>query len=88
MNPSTPLDRRRFLQAGTRYVLLTALGGLAVVAEAKRRRLSNDPNCIRLWTCADCVEFGSCSKPKAQDFRQSNVLDRDERTNPQPNDKR
>ena len=88
MNPATPLDRRQFLQAGTRYVLLTALGGLAVAGEAKRRRLRNDPNCVRTWTCADCVEFGSCSKPRAQDFRQSKVLDGDERTNHQPNDKR
>jgi len=69
MNPSTSLDRRQFLKSGMRYALLTGLGGLAVVGEAKRRRLENEPNCVRVWTCADCVEFGVCAKIKAQDFR-------------------
>ncbi len=65
------LDRREFLRSGTRYVLLAGLGGLVVAGESKRRRLANDPNCIRLQTCADCVEFGGCTKPKAEDFRQT-----------------
>lgn len=71
MNLPLPLDRRQFLKSGTRYALLTAMGGLAVAGEAKRRRLENDPNCVHVWTCADCVEFGDCAKPKAQDFRQA-----------------
>jgi hypothetical protein len=73
MKPSDSLDRRQFLQAGTRYALLSALGGLAVAGELKRRRLADDPNCVRLWTCTDCVEFGSCAKPKAQDFQQAQL---------------
>jgi hypothetical protein len=71
MKPSDSLDRRQFLQAGTRYALLSALGSLAVAGELKRRRLADDPNCVRVWTCADCVEFGACAKPKAQDFRRT-----------------
>jgi len=71
MNPSASLDRRQFLKSGARYALLAGLGGLAVTGEAKRRRLENDPNCVHLWTCADCAEFGDCAKPKAQDFRQA-----------------
>ena len=71
MNPTTSLDRRQFLRSGTRYALVAGLGGLLVAGEAKCRRLANDPNCIRLWTCADCVEFGGCTKPKAEDFRQA-----------------
>jgi hypothetical protein len=70
MNPLEQLDRRRFLKSGTRYALLTGLGGLVVVAETKRRRLADDPNCIRLWTCADGAEFGGCTKTKADNFRQ------------------
>jgi hypothetical protein len=71
MNPLEQLDRRRFLTAGTRYALLAGMAGLAVVAEIKRGRLAHDPNCIRLWTCADCAEFGGCPKTKAADFRQA-----------------
>lgn len=51
--------------------MLASLGGLAVAGELKRRRLANDPNCIRLWTCADCAEFDGCAKPKAATFQQS-----------------
>jgi hypothetical protein len=71
MKPRDPLDRRQFLRSGTRYALLAGLGGLIVTGEAKRRRLGDDPNCIRVWTCADCVEFGGCTKSKAEDFRQA-----------------
>lgn len=69
------LDRRQFLKAGTRYALLGGLGGLVVAGETKRRRLANDPNCIRLLTCADCMEFGGCAKPKAEDFRQVKTVE-------------
>ena len=71
MSPSTFLDRRQFLKSGARYTLLAGLGGLAVAGEAKRRRLRNAPNCVHLWTCVDCAEFGDCAKPKAQGFRQA-----------------
>jgi hypothetical protein len=69
MHRYTTLDRRQFLKSGTRCALLAVLGGLAVASETKRRRLENDPDCVRTWTCTDCVEFGHCAKPKAQDFR-------------------
>jgi hypothetical protein len=60
---------RQFLKSGGRYALLTSLAGLGVASEIKRRKLADDPNCTRIWTCADCVEFGVCSKPKAESFR-------------------
>ena len=62
--------RRDFIAAGTRYA---ALGGFAAYLGAqaiKRRHLVNDPECIRLHTCRDCVEFAAgCKLPKAADFR-------------------
>jgi len=65
-NPS----RRRFFSTGARCVVA---GGLAVFTAAqviKGRRLAGDPNCIRLHTCSDCVEFsGGCTKDKAEQFR-------------------
>jgi len=73
MNLFEKVNRRRFLVSGTRHALLAGLGGLMVVADAKRRRLANDPNCIRLWTCADCVEFGGCAKTKAERFRRGQI---------------
>ena len=64
-------DRRQFLKSGIRYALLAGLGTLTVAGEAKRRRLENDPHCVHLWTCADCAEFGSCRKPKAEESRRA-----------------
>ncbi len=64
------IDRRGFFQAGVRVV---ALGGMAVYATwqaFKANRLKNDPNCIRLYTCDECVELTSgCKLPKAVNFR-------------------
>ena len=67
----TKTTRRDLLTGGVR---LLALGGMAAYATAqtlKARRLENDPNCIRLYTCDDCVEFASgCKLPKAYQFRE------------------
>ena len=64
------VDRRGFFQAGVRVV---ALGGMAAYATwqvFKANRLKNDPNCIRLTTCNQCVEFATgCQLPKAENFR-------------------
>lgn len=60
-----PFRRRDFFMAAARSAVLAVMAGFAVWQEAKRRRLENDPNCIRLSVCADCVEFGRCTKPKA-----------------------
>ncbi len=65
--------RREFLTTGAR---LLGVGGMAafVAAQAQKSRLlADDPNCIRLYTCSDCVELPhGCQLPKAQDFRASN----------------
>ena len=71
MSAFTSLNRRQFLKSGPRYALLAGLGGLTLAGEANRRRLEHDPRCVHLWTCADCVEYGDCAKPKARDFRQA-----------------
>jgi len=65
----TTLNRRTFLGSGARYGLLAGMGGLLVATEWKRRRLAGDPNCIRLVTCAECLEFGTCRRPKAGRYR-------------------
>ncbi len=72
-DPTTPPEsRRRFLTAGVRYLALGGLGAFTVAETVKSRRLANDPNCIKLHVCADCIEFSSgCAKPKATDARNS-----------------
>ena len=69
-NPTT--GRREFIASGARWV---AIGGMATLAAAqayKAQRLAGDPNCIRLNTCADCIEFSSgCQLLKAQAFREA-----------------
>ena len=73
---ATPTGRRDFFAIGMRTVIIGGIGGYALSQEAKRRRLANDPNCIRLNTCQDCVELPSgCQKDKAQNFRVENHLD-------------
>jgi len=69
----TKKGRRDFLATGAR---LFAVGGMAAFAAAqaqKGQRLANDPNCIKLFTCSDCLELpNGCQLPKAQDFRATN----------------
>jgi hypothetical protein len=75
MNPhseseSQATSRRRFFSSGARYVAAGGLAAFTVVQALKGKRLAGDPNCIRLHTCADCVEFsGGCTLDKAEKFR-------------------
>ena len=69
--PNRPTNRRRFFITAARSAALLALAALAAGQETKRRRLANDPSCIKLSVCSDCVEFGRCTKPKARAARQS-----------------
>jgi hypothetical protein len=70
---ATPTKRRQFFAIGMRTVIIGGIGSYALSQEAKRRRLANDPNCIRLDTCQDCVELpAGCSKDKAENFRAQN----------------
>ena len=66
--------RRDFLATGAR---LFAVGGMAAFAAAQAKksdRLANDPNCIKLFTCSDCIELpNGCQLPKAQNFRADNA---------------
>lgn len=72
-NESSKQGRRTFLATGAR---LFGIGGMAAFAAAqaqKGQRLANDPNCIKLFTCSDCLELpNGCQLPKAQDFRAAN----------------
>lgn len=69
VKPTTPA-RRQFFAIGMRTLIIGGIGSFALTQEAKRRRLANDPNCIRLDTCTDCVELPSgCRKDKAETYR-------------------
>ena len=80
MNPSHPTpppddagpeSRRTFLSGMVRVAGLGSLAALVAGQELKRRRLVDDPECIRPNVCADCVEFGGCDLPKAVAARRS-----------------
>jgi hypothetical protein len=60
------MNRRGFFVTAARSGALLALATFAAWQESKRRRLANDPNCIKVSVCSDCLEFGRCTKPKAQ----------------------
>lgn len=66
-----PSTRREFLTAAGRSVALVVLAVFAGWQEVKRRRLVNDPRCVKLKVCSDCLEFGRCAKPKAEEARRS-----------------
>ena len=63
------MSRRHFFVSAARSGVLLALATFAAWQESKRRRLANDPNCIKLSVCYECMEFDRCSKPKAQSAR-------------------
>jgi hypothetical protein len=69
--PEALLSRRGFFMTAARSGFLLALAAFAGGQEIKRRRLVNDPNCIRLSTCAECAEFNRCVKPKAREARRA-----------------
>lgn len=63
-------NRRQFFQAGARVAALSGMAAYAAWQTFKARGLKNDPNCIRLYTCNQCVEFATgCQLPKAENFR-------------------
>ena len=72
MNSLSPCSRNRrgFFITAARSAALLTLTIFAAWQETKRRRLANDPNCLKLSVCSDCIEFGRCTKPKAQTARQ------------------
>jgi len=76
MNPPAhrSLNRRGFFVSAARSGMLLALATFAAWQETKRRRLLNDPNCLKLSVCSECVEFGRCTKPKAQAARLTRLL--------------
>jgi hypothetical protein len=71
MNPAANSTRREFIRTSGRCLGLGGLAALVAAGELKRRRLDGRADCIKLSTCADCVELGGCPKPKADNFRRS-----------------
>lgn len=72
--PNCSVTRRGFFITAARSGVLLVLAAFATGQEIKRRRLVNDPNCVKLSVCSDCMEFGRCTKPKAQATRKSRLL--------------
>jgi hypothetical protein len=71
MSQKNTENRREFLATSAR---LLAFGGLAAYGAnqvLRGRRLENDPTCIKLDTCQACVEFGGCTKDKAEHYREN-----------------
>ena len=66
---SRSINRRGLFIAVARPAALLTLAAFAAWQEIKRRRLANDPNCLKFSVCSDCIEFGRCTKPKAQTAR-------------------
>lgn len=74
-NPETP--RRDFIATSARVVALGGMATLAITQARKGKLLANDPNCIRLETCSDCIELDSgCKLDKAQAFRAAHADDK------------
>lgn len=67
-------SRRDFLAASGRSVVLLALAVFAGWQEMKRRRLADDPECLKVSVCSDCLEFGRCARPKARETRRIDSL--------------
>lgn len=65
-------NRREWFLTLARSTALFTLAAFAMWEEVKRRRLANDPNCVKLSTCSNCVEFRRCTKPKAELARSAN----------------
>ena len=65
------IPRRQWISKAARSVIMTTMAAFGIGQIYKARRLANDPNCVRLYTCNDCVEYGGCELDKAVAFRQS-----------------
>lgn len=58
------MNRSTFLQTAARSLTLVVLAGFALLQNSKRRRLAQDPACIKLITCFDCSQLNQCPKLK------------------------
>lgn len=65
------LPRRQWIAKAARSVIMTAMAAFGIGQVYKARKLANDPNCVRLYTCNDCVEYGGCELDKAVAFRET-----------------
>lgn len=66
--------RRKFLGASARFAVVGGIIAFVLAQEQKRRRLENDPACVRLNPCEECGKFQLCALPKAKDARSSQRL--------------
>lgn len=67
---ASPTTRREFLAAGARYLALGGFAAFFVQQQVRARRLENDPSCVKLPTCMDCIELpAGCRLPQAEAHR-------------------
>lgn len=66
---ATTTSRRQLFLASGRVLGLGGLAAFVAAQEFKRQRLANDPNCVKISPCQECLELSRCGKPKAEKFR-------------------
>ena len=77
--PDSPTTRREFLAAGARTLALGSFAAFFVHQHLRARRLENDPNCVKLPTCTDCIELPTgCRLPQAEAHRAAHAPARSE----------
>ncbi|MDC0325257.1 hypothetical protein OAM01_00705 [bacterium] len=59
------VSRRAWIPQCIRGALLAGMAAFGIGQVYKGQRLATDPDCIKLTTCTDCVEFGGCNLDKA-----------------------
>lgn len=64
-------SRRNFLRSGARLLIIGGAISFAIDQEGKRRRLVDDPKCVRLNPCLECSKFQACTRVKAEAARSS-----------------
>jgi hypothetical protein len=68
--PQPDPRRREFLRGAARFLMLGGLGAYFIQQRQRAALLANDPSCIKLNTCSDCIEFSGCSLPKSHTHRE------------------
>ena len=71
MSEKSTKNRREFLASSARLLAFGGLGVYGFSQVARGRRLEHDPSCIKLDTCQACIEFGGCTKTKAEHARET-----------------
>ena len=65
------IKRRGAIKSFARFGVLTVLGGVAVLTEAKHRRFLREGKCVGRGVCADCGAFAKCGLPLAVSVKEN-----------------